>query len=347
VRAGIAFCLAGVFSFLFGLLPWFPTQPAPLGAQLGGLALIVLSVGVFAWAGNRIRSLQWLKVITFGFIAFASLHLPGYFSPALGRLINDRLFVSGSIGSMFWTWLVVLSLSQALYNRQLGAISRLALLFVTAVTMYVAFVVQNDWKSGWVPAAIGFAVVLALSSWRVAFAMAVAGLLPLGAIMQRLISSDAYSYSTRIEAWQILGEIVRVNPILGLGPANYYWYTPLFPIRGYYVSFNSHSQYIDIVAQFGLLGLLAFIWFLVEIGRIFWRSLRVDVADDFARAYVIGAAGGFVATIVAGFLGDWLFPFFYNVGMYGFRAAVLPWVFLGAVVAIGAMQLPNRTKVQA
>jgi hypothetical protein len=45
-------------------------------------------------------------------------------------------------------------------------------------------------------------------------------------------------------------------------------------------------------------------------------------------------------------LGDWLFPFFYNVGMYGFRSAVLPWIFLGALVAIGAMKLPRRTQVQ-
>jgi hypothetical protein len=74
--------------------------------------------------------------------------------------------------------------------------------------------------------------------------------------------------------------------------------------------------------------------------------LRANVADDFARAYVIGGAGGFVAVVVAGFLGDWLFPFFYNVGMYGFRAAVLPWIFLGALVAIEAMRLPRRNQAQ-
>ncbi len=178
------------------------------------------------------------------------------------------------------------------------------------------------------PAGVGIAVILALSSWRVASAMLVAGLLPAGMIVQRLISSDTYSYSTRLEAWQILGEIVKVNPVLGLGAANYYWYTPLFPIRGYFVNFNSHSQYVDLVAQFGLLGLLAFAWFALEIGRSAWRLLRANIANDFAHAYVIGATGGLVATVVAGFLGDWLFPFFYNVGMYGFRAAVLPWVFL-------------------
>lgn len=343
IRAGLALCMAGLFSFLFGLLPWFPTSPAPLGAQLGGLALVFLAVGAFAWASNCIRSLVWLKALTFSFVAFSSLHLLGYLAPGVGRL-TDRIFPSGSTGSMFWTWLAVLSFSQALYNRKLGAIPRLALLAVTAATMYVAFVIQNDWKSGWVPAAAGLAVVLALSSWRVALAMLVAGLVPASMVVQRLISSDTYSYSTRLEAWQILGEIVKVNPILGLGAANYYWYTPLFPIRGYFVNFNSHSQYVDLMAQFGLLGLLAFAWFMFEIARVAWRMVRADVADDFVRAYIFGASGGLVAVLVAGFLGDWLFPFFYNVGMYGFRAAMLPWIFLGGLVALSGMQLPRRIR---
>jgi hypothetical protein len=45
-------------------------------------------------------------------------------------------------------------------------------------------------------------------------------------------------------------------------------------------------------------------------------------------------------------LGDWLVPFFYNVTMHGFRSAVLPWLFLGGLVAISAMNLPSRTRTR-
>ncbi len=346
VRAGLALFFVGALSLLMGLLPWFPTKQAPLGAQLGGLALIVLSVGTFAWASNVIKSLFWLKVLTFGFVAYASIHLLGYFVPPLGALTN-RMFVVGSTGSMFWTWLVVLAFGQAIFNRQLGMAPRMTLGLVVLMTMYVAFVVQNDWKSGWVPPAVGIAVMLAISSWRVAFLMAVAGLIPAAGMVQRLISSDTYSYSTRIEAWEILAQIIKVNPVFGLGPANYYWYTPLFPIRGYFVSFNSHSQYVDLVAQFGFIGVLAFLWFIFEIGRVAWRLWRSPVADGFAHAYVYSAIGGFVATLVAGFFGDWLLPFFYNVGLAGFRASVLPWIFMGGLVAIAAMKLPKRMGSEA
>lgn len=341
-RAGLALCLVGVLALLMGLLPWFPAQQAPLGAQLGGLALVVLSVGVFIWAGNAIKSLFWLKVLTYGFIAYASLHLLGYLAPSLGSY-TGRLFGGGATGSMFWTWLIVLSFSQAVFNRDLGIVPRLALGLVAVAALYVAAVLQNDWKSGWVPALIGIAATVAASSWWVALLAAVAGLIPAAGVMPRVISSDAYSYSTRIEAWQILARIVTANPVLGLGPANYYWYTPLFAIRGYFVNFNSHSQYVDIVAQFGIVGALAFLWLVIEIGRVAWRLWRAPVADGFARAYVYAAIGGFVATLAAGFFGDWFFPFFYNVGMAGFRASVLPWLFMGGLVAIAAMNLPKRS----
>jgi O-antigen ligase len=136
-----------------------------------------------------------------------------------------------------------------------------------------------------------------------------------------------------LDAWKIVLEIVKVNPILGLGPANYHWYTPLFPIRGYAVKFNSHSQYVDLIAQTGLLGLACFGWFAWEMARLCWRLSR-RAPEGFARAYVYGAFGGLVGTMAAGFLGDWVLPFFYNVGMNGFRSSVLSWVFLGGLVVI-------------
>ena len=243
---------------------------------------------------------------------------------------------------MFWTWLVVLAFAQALHNRDLGLLPRAALGLVALTTMYVAFGLQNDWKSGWVPAAVGIVVILAISSWRVALLMVVVGLIPAAGFVQSMINSDIYSYSTRSKPGRYLGQIIKVNPVLGLGPANYYWYTPLFPIRGYFVSFNSHSQYIDLVAQFGVIGFLAFLWFTFEIGRVVWRLWRSPVADGFAHAYVYSAIGGFVATLAAGFLGGRLFPFFYNVGLAGFRASVLPWIFMGGLVALAAMKLPKR-----
>jgi hypothetical protein len=59
--------------------------------------------------------------------------------------------------------------------------------------------------------------------------------------------------------------------------------------------------------------------------------------EGFPRAYVYGALGGLAGTLFSGMLGDWILPFVYNVGLEGFRASGLAWMFLGAVVALEQM----------
>src|SRR5205823_6261109 len=98
--------------------------------------------------------------------------------------------------------------------------------------------------------------------------------------------------------------------------SNYYWYTPLFPIMGYAVRFNSHNNYVDIVAQTGLVGLACLAWLAWAVGRVGWQ-LRTRVPEGFAQAYVYGALGGLAGTLVAGTLGDWVLPLVYNIGLTG------------------------------
>jgi O-antigen ligase len=152
-----------------------------------------------------------------------------------------------------------------------------------------------------------------------------------------VLASDEYSVSTRLDAWLIMIEIIKVSPIWGFGFANYYWYAPLFPIRGFAVSFNSHNNYVDIVAQTGLVGLACFLWFYWEAGQLGWR-LRERVPAGFAQAYVYGALGGLAGTIVLGMFGDWVLPFVYNIGLSGFRSSMLVWLFLGGLVTLERMQ---------
>jgi Fe2+ transport system protein B len=125
-----------------------------------------------------------------------------------------------------------------------------------------------------------------------------------------------------------------------MGFSNYYWYTPLFPIRGYAVSFNSHSQYVDLIAQTGYLGLLAFFWVFFALGRLSF-NVAGRLPKGFAQAYSYGVLAGIVATLVAAYLGDWVLPFVYNVGLPGFRASILPWIFMGGVIALEQMLLQD------
>jgi O-antigen ligase len=140
-----------------------------------------------------------------------------------------------------------------------------------------------------------------------------------------------------------MAEIIKVNPIFGLGMANYYWYTPLFPILGYRVSFNSHNNYIDIIAQTGLVGLICFLWFFGELWLFGWH-IRNRVPEGFPRAYVMGSLAGIVGTLSLAALGDWVIPFVYNVGLEGFRASMFGFLFLGGLVAIANIFHINPSK---
>lgn len=338
----LTFVVVAGLAFGMGQLPWYTfAQPAPMGAQLGGLAIYVLSAGAFLLVAHQIRELCWLKWMTWLFLALGGLFIAGRLAPGLGQF-TSRLFSNGSTGSLFWTWLVALAFSQAIFNQDLHPGWRLVLGGLVVATFYEGYFVSEDWKSGWVPPLFAVIATFGLRFWRISLLLSPLGTMLLFWLRSYAIAADEYSYSTRIDAWTIVLEITKVNPILGLGPSNYRWYTPLFPIRGWAVYFSSHSQYVDLIAQIGLLGLACFVWFFGAVGWLGWQLLE-RVPTGFARAYVYGSLGGLVGTLVAAALGDWVLPFFYNITLGGFRASVLGWLFLGGLVALEYMYKENKT----
>ncbi len=330
----LALVVVSLIALAVGQLPWFPlTQPAPILAQIGGFAIILLSALAFLVTAMQVDDIRWLKWLTWTFLFFGAIFVVGQMAPQLKRTMFHT-YQYGSTSSQFWIWMVALSLGQALFNRHLHPAVRIALAGFGFFTVVSAYFVVSGWKSGWVPALVTLFTLFVLRSWRFGLLGIVAGIAVAPQAASKLISSDQYSYSTRAEAWQLITQIVKVNPILGLGPANYYWYTPLIQISGYYgIKFSSHNQYIDIFAQIGVLGLAAFAWFAWEIGRLGWR-LRTLVPEGFAKAYVYSVLAGLVGLLTAGMFGDWIFPFVYNIGFVGFRASIFGWMLLGSLVAL-------------
>ncbi len=328
----LAFLAVALFAFGMGQLPWFTFAPhAPMNAQLGGLSILVLSIGIFLLVANQVQDLSWLKRMTWAFLAIAGLAVViGSVLPKLG-LPTQKLIQP--VGSVYFIWVVALAFSQAAFNRDLHPGWRFILGCLLLYVLYSRFILGFANKSGWIPVAVCIAAIIGFRSRR-----AVLVLIPVIALVAiyfatRVISSEEYSVSTRFDAWVIIAQIIQISPIWGLGFANYYWYTPLFPIRGYAVRFNSHNNYVDIIAQTGLVGLACFLWFLWEVGRLGWR-LRMNVPPGFAQAYVYGALGGLVGTAVTGMFGDWVLPFVYNIGLSGFRTSMLAWLFLGGLVSL-------------
>jgi O-antigen ligase len=271
------------------------------------------------------------------FLAISAIYIIGTLVPPM-RPYVFRGFQRAVLDSLFWTWFSALAFSQALLNKRLHMFWRGSLGALALATLYITFVIKQTWTSGWFPAAVAIMVILLLARPKLSIVAAfVAGILLLiraQAASSFLMAGDnEYSLLTRLEAWGIMFEIIKLNPLFGVGPANYYFYTPFFSILGYFVKFNSHNNYIDILAQTGLVGLGLFAWFTVELGRVSWW-LRSRLPEGFLKAYLYGAIGGLAGTLVAGMFGDWVLPFVYNIGMEGFRSSGLAWLFLGAIVML-------------
>jgi O-antigen ligase len=336
-----------VLAFINGLLPWFAfAQRASITSELGGAALFIFSILAFLLVGSQIREIRWLKMLVWVFLGLGSIYIISLFTSGVGNLVS-RFFTYGISGSLLWIWIIALAFSQGIFNHQLRPISRLLLLILVCAALYHGLFRNPGWTSGWLPALVAIWIIVWVGAPRFGLILSILLVIGIAIYHQQFVSlvmvgDNTYSLDTRLLAWQILIEIIKVSPILGLGPANYYFYTPLFPIMGYAVQFNSHNNYVDIVAQIGLLGLAAYLWFLWETGRLGLR-LRSIALDGFERAYVYGAIGGLAGMLVAGMLGDWVIPFVYNVGFDGFRASVLGWLFLGGLVILERSYKKNTT----
>ncbi|MFQ5923770.1 MAG: O-antigen ligase family protein, partial [Anaerolineales bacterium] len=334
----LALCLVAILALGIGQLPWFAfVRGAPMRAQVGGLATILMSVATFLLAATQIRRLAWLQTITWIFVALGGTIVASQLVGGPFRIVNN-LIALGSLGSLFWIWLTAMAAAQALFNSRLSRHWRIVLATLVLAIFYLNLFHGSPWVSGWLPPLVTLLIIMWLGMPRIAAAVLVASVVAVfttanWASRFNLLGDNEYSLLTRLEAWRILGEIVRVSPLLGLGPANYYWYAPLFPILGYSVRFSSHNNYVDLTAQTGILGLVCFLAFAIAMTIALWRLIKM-APDGFPSAYAIGALGGLGGTLAAGMLGDWVIPFVYNVGMKGMRASLIGWLFLGGVVAL-------------
>ncbi len=345
--------VSGFLSLIAGNAYWDSIVPRPgnlLLVQLAQWAILLLSAAIFLATAALGQKGPWLERATFAFVGVGGVAaVLGYLYTAPARALGwpiARLSNSG----MFWTWLGAMSAGQLLYNQRLRTLSRLGLLAVLASAVWAVWVRQPDWLSGWLPFTVAVVSVIWFRLWRgnrlvglltaVAIVALVALLYPL--VFQHIGGEQEIqiSWGGRRLLYQAVLDLVKEHPILGLGPASYrhYAFTRWLSLgtgRALYVrpAVSSHNNFIDVYAQFGLVGLALFLWFLVAIGRVTFR-LFLRFRGDFREGYVAGALAGLLGSMVAMMLVDWFLPFVYNTGFPALRTSALAWMFLGGLAAL-------------
>jgi hypothetical protein len=305
--------------------------------QIGALGVMVLLPGAFFLASNCLTELKWLKWLTAVIMAVGILAILGdYLHLPLGFL---------QVRPMFPTWFICLAYSQVLFNHRIPTVLRLLLLAFVGAWLYRVFFVQLAWLSAWLPTMLA---VGAISFWRSRWLLVVlliVALVYVGANLDSLqaeyVRESEESGVTRMDAYAHNWRVTGKHFLFGVGPAGYAaYYMSYFPGE----AMATHSNYLDILSQTGIVGLLTFLGFFLALALTAWELLgRTKGRFDFTRAFGVGTSADLLGVIVAAALGDWLIPFVYTQTIAGFDYAVYSWVLLGAMVSLHWLVVSKTT----
>ncbi len=331
--------------------PWVATKDNFLFVQLAQWSIFILAACAFWLGANTVRDRRMLGLLALLVLGFGALGLAGRVLPG-GGIIGGRLLLKSP---SFVVWVVGLSGGFALFApaSPLGLRAGMAALCLGSIAVPLA--TGYDWASGWLPTLVVIGVLVALWLWdqqhrlwlaflSVAMFVGVMGRY----IIPAVASGDRWSLDTRIIAWRGLLDMMQDRWLIGLGLASYwhYWRGMIGemayrdPTTGYlHYTFdpkvNMHNNYADIFGQMGLLGVVAFLWLVWAIYRQALRGFNAEPIGP-GKAYAAACIAAFSGMLFSGLLGDWIFPFVYNIGLSGFRDASVGWLMLGGLVALEA-----------
>lgn len=268
------FILLGRFMRAYGAF----RQPNPYAGYLGLIAPLAISLALWAWTGG----------------ARASWRLRGILLATAG-LISLGLLVSWSRGAWL-SFAVAVAVVVLAHTRRAAPV--VAVLAALAALVMVVFGVADL-----LPASIVS---------RLTDLQEYAGLID---VARTEVTDANFSVIERIAHWQAALGMWTDHPWLGVGAGNYAaayagynlprWYEPLG---------HAHNVYLNVAAEAGLLGLLAYLWLWAA---SLWQALRAAAAGDrWTAAVGAGVLGALVhATVHNLFDNLWVQHIYLNLAL--------------------------------
>jgi len=297
--------------------------------QFGALATILVSLSAALLIGNFVTTKRQLNYLLGCFLVFGGLMLLTQLFAIPQSLLNDR--------GLWASWLIACAYGLLIIQPGLAWHWRALLVAVLVMTLYQTMVVTSGWISGWMPGLVAIAAITFLRSRGAFFPVVlIAGAaiyLSLGffeSVAQANIDDGSLE---RLIIYQQSWRVFREHPLLGTGPAGYaIYYMSYFPNEAR----STHNNYLDIIAQFGVIGSVVWLWLM---GVSLWEGWRLArrAPPGILRTVTIIATGGWVGALFAMVLGDWVLPFAYNQGIAGYKYTVFSWIFLGTLIAVRRM----------
>jgi O-antigen ligase len=347
----LLFLGASTLAWIASFLPWVPlaNAKASLAAQFGGHMIYALSIGTTLMVMNVLQSKRLVQIFTWMYLAFGIIYVLVQVIPWSFEYVV-AWFVDAHYGNtVFWTLTAALAMAMGLFHQELTKSARGGLMMAASMVIVFGLLKRPEWISGWLPPIIAVVILLWLKNWRLGLVITLLASLalfqPATNFINQRVNTDVQQWSTftRFATWSIVFELIKVNPITGLGPGNYPFYTLLYRIVGnVFWRFNTHNNYFDIALQYGLLGLGLFAWMVAAIFKMA-LNVRKKALDGFSQAFANAMVAGLIAILISGVFADWFLPFVYNIGLPGFQSSIFLWLFCGGLgsLYIGARQLDS------
>jgi len=229
-----------------------------------------------------------------------------------------------------------LALAQALGRTGSGASWRELALRWGLVALFGVELVVTYVRAAWLGAAIGVLVLGAIRGRRTLLALMLAGAVVFGAagaaspsIRAKLLTVFDPQYEAnqhRIFLWERSLEMAADHPLFGIGWGNYQAVCPEYIDRvdpEFPYKFRAHSLYLNLVAETGLCGALAFVFLWIVVFRELIRRLRARPPGEFEHRLLTAVIVGLTAFLVGSITTD---------AMYNGDVSFVLWFLLGAAL---------------
>jgi len=296
--------------------------------QIASAVVNMALPGVLLMMNNFVHDVRTLKALV-GVMLFAGgVGLLKRFDLVSGLPIN--------VEGLFTMWVITLSLGLALFVPRLPQWARALLFTLAGLYLFWGLILHVSWLAGWLPGILAVGVILFMRSKRT-WILAVLGVIVVIALNMDFVNStlgneNTESGGTRMAAWAQNWKITKDHLLFGTGPAGYAaYYMSYFPTN----AMATHSNYVDMLAQVGIIGVIPFLIYFVGLAVIGYRlCLRVRGRGDFVEALANVGFAGTVSCLITMAFGDWLFPFAYTQTIAGFDYVVYSWLFMGTILVL-------------
>lgn len=330
----LLFVISVVVSLVWGMAfrdpAMFVWGSFPL-VQVASTLLIVISLLMIPLTGNLVTSENQLKWIVRLFLIAGVLGILDNFISIVKLPVNTR--------GLFAMWIVAFSTALAFFNKRIPVWQRIMLFVLACSWFYWGFGLNIGWLAGWVPLIAVFLIVSFFRSPKLALAIVVLMIVMVAIgwdyLSEVINLENRISGTTRLTAWGMNWRITKDHLLFGTGPAGYaIYYMTYFPNQ----AMATHNNYLDMLAQTGIVGFSFLMWFFIRLIWMGWKVLqRLKGKGDFVEAISAACLAGSLGGLMMMFFGDWLFPFAYTQTIAGFDYSVYNWIFMGVILSLDAM----------